>query len=164
MDLNRSNVSPCQWREVVKLQRTFHIIMSKCLPFLKRRRRSISRSLYDAHDKSLSPKEATTVKSPQSAVPSPEFEVIYTFENGNALNKKKQAMHPGTAKKEGDATSPKLLLPIVVVLDWNVDQDFNRMDMKERNRTEWALWCYFFLFIYDLCLLLLLQILMFALH
>ncbi len=107
-------VSGTEKREVVKLHRTSDTIMSKCLPFLKRRRRSISRSLYNSQDKSLSPEEAMSVKSPQSTVPSPE--VIHTFKNGNAFNKKKQNMHPGTADKERDATSPKLLLPIVVVL------------------------------------------------
>ena len=86
--------------------------MSKCLPFLRRRRKSISLL---ACDKSPSPKETVGVESPQSA--DPGSEVIFTFENENgAFNKKKQIMHVGTAENEEEPTSPKLLLPIVVIL------------------------------------------------
>ena len=102
--------------------------MSKCLPFLRRRRKSNSLL---ACDRSQSPKETLRVESPQSA--DPVSEVIFTFQNGNcALNKKKQTMHAGTAENEEEPTSPKLLLPIVVVLGWKVDPDSN---MKKRNLT-----------------------------
>ena len=64
-------------------------------------------------DRSPSPK--VRVKSPQSAEPGSE--VLFTFENRNGLlNKKKQTIHAGTAENEQEPTSPKLLLPIVVVL------------------------------------------------
>ena len=86
--------------------------MSKCLPFLRRRRKSISLLL---GNNSPSPKETVRVESPQSV--DPGSEVIFTFESGNgAFNKKKQTMHVGTAENEQEPTSPKLLLPIVVVL------------------------------------------------
>ena len=86
--------------------------MSKCLPFLRRRQKSISLL---ACDKSPSPKETARVESAESA--DPGSEVIFTFENGNgAFNKKKQTMHAGNVENEEEPTSSKLLLPIVVVL------------------------------------------------
>ena len=85
--------------------------MPKRFSFLKKGRRSIFRSLHGARDNSQCPEEAMNVTSSQSAVPVPD--VIFIFESGNALSKKKQTRIPRTAE---NATGPKLLLPIVVIL------------------------------------------------
>ena len=72
----------------------------------------------------MSPSPKVRVRSPQSAEPGSE--VFFTFENRNGLlNKKKQTMHAGKAGSEQEPTSPKLLLPIVVVLGWKVNPDSN---------------------------------------
>ena len=97
-----------------KAQQSYRIIMCKCLPFLKGGRRSIFRSRNDVQGKSVSPEEEVRVKNPQSTVPRPP--VIFTFENGDALNGKKQTMHSGGEEREQDNGCVKLLLPIVVVL------------------------------------------------
>lgn len=86
--------------------------MSKCLPFFKKRNETTSRSLCGANDNPVSSGEVARLRSPQSV--SASSEVIFTFENGNVLTLKKQTMHPN--REEADATSSKLLLPIVVVL------------------------------------------------
>jgi len=89
--------------------------MSKCLLFFRRRNKKASRSLpYGAHDNPMSPGEKARLRSPQSA--SIDSEVIFTFEKGNVLTMKKRGIHAESAEKESDASSPKLLLPIVVTL------------------------------------------------
>lgn len=89
--------------------------MSKCLPFFRRRNKKASRSLLcGAHDNPMSPGEKARLRSPQSAFPNSE--VIFTFEKRNVLTMKKRGIHPESAEKESDASSPKLLLPIVVAL------------------------------------------------
>lgn len=62
----------------------------------------------------MSPGEVGRFRIPQYATPS--IEVIFPFEKGNVSTLKKQALQPESAEKESDATSPKLLLPIVLVL------------------------------------------------
>ena len=108
------------------------IIMSKCLSFFKRRNKKPSRSpLCGALDNPVSPREEERLRSPQSA--SPSSEVILTFKNGNFLTLKKQAMHPESTEKGTDATRPRLLLPIIVVLGGS---EFQRKSSR-RKRTEY---------------------------
>jgi len=106
--------------------------MSKCLSFFKRRNKKPSRSpLCGALNNPVSPGEEERLRSPQSA--SPSSEVILTFKKGNALALKKQAMHPESTEKETDATRPRLLLPIIVVLGGS---EFQRKSSR-RKRTEY---------------------------
>lgn len=99
---------------MVKVHLVYHIVMFKFLPGLKRGRITTARSLCTADEKTLSSGEVAKLTSPQSAWLSSE--VIFTFENGDVLNKKKKNMHIESTEKKHDATSPKLLLPIIVAL------------------------------------------------
>lgn len=95
--------------------------MSKYLQILKRRKpRSSSLPVqYDAHGNQESPKLPKD-KSSQAVVH--RSGIIFTFGNENVLKKKKcETRLPGTEGKGKDNTSPRLLLPIVIVLGWRWD-------------------------------------------
>ena len=63
------------------------------------------------------PSEPPRVSEPQESTNSlPNSEVIVTFQKLNVLTMKKQGIHSGSTETESDATIPKLLFPIVVVL------------------------------------------------